>query len=283
MPRLGRGLESLLPKSFVGAGRSIVQIPVNQIHANPYQPRKEFDRNKIEELAQSIKKHGLAQPIIVREINNSFQLVAGERRLRACILAKFEVIPAIIKHITDQESAQLAIVENLDRENLNAIETATGYEKLIKEFNYTHKQLSELFGRSRSSVTNSLRLLQLPAIIKDGCLANLISEGHARCLLQCDSEEKMFFLYKQTINESLSVRELEKLCSSDNINIEKTKKEKATSPAYFESYRQKFKDKGIKATISGTSKKGKISLSFNTEAELETLYQSLQQQETLFD
>ena len=160
--RLGKGLDALIPSVIPNTELSIQQLPINEISPNPFQPRQLFNEEALKELSNSIKQHGLTQPVVVRKVNNGYELVVGERRLEACKLIHRETIPAIIKELTDKESCELALVENIDRENLSVIEIAKSLDRLIKEFAYTQETLSTLFSRSRSSIANILRLLKLP-------------------------------------------------------------------------------------------------------------------------
>ena len=270
LPRLGRGLEALIPKTFIGAGKSILQLPVKDVIANTYQPRTVFSEASIEKLAHSIKKNGLAQPIVVRESDSGYELIAGERRLRACKLAGITTIPAIIKNISDEQSLQLALVENLDREDLNAIEVAKGYQRLIDEFSYTHQDLADLFFKSRSSITNTLRLLQSPNCVVEAIMNGQISEGHARALLGVDSIDEVKQFLDETLEKSLSVRELESLISKNRVSRE-------TIPLFDEknesiiAYEERFNTLGYRASFKGSQEKGNITLKYKNADELQQI------------
>ena len=213
--RLGKGLDALIPSVIPKTQLSIEQLPINNIVPNPYQPRQIFNDESLNELANSIKQHGLTQPIVVREVGSGYELVVGERRLQACKLNKLETIPAIIKDLTDKESCELALVENIDRENLSVIEIAESLQRLIKEFNYTQETLSNLFSRSRSSIANILRLLKLPKQIKTYILDGILSEGHARTLIDFSNDETLCInLANEIIDRKLTVRQAERLTKS---------------------------------------------------------------------
>ena len=178
--RLGKGLEALIPKNLMSAVKTISEIPISEISPNPFQPRKAFDPAAIESLSDSIKQHGIQQPVVVRRVEGGVQLVAGERRWRAAQKAGLNSVPAIIRTLNDQEALQIAIIENLERQDLNAIEMALGYQNMIDTFDVSHDEIAQIFSRSRSSVTNTLRLLNLPEQIQNLIQSGALSEGHAR-------------------------------------------------------------------------------------------------------
>ncbi|MEC8677444.1 MAG: ParB/RepB/Spo0J family partition protein [Candidatus Margulisiibacteriota bacterium] len=222
--RLGKGLDALIPNVIPKTQFAIEQIPIDLIKPNPFQPRQYFDESTLNELAQSIKNHGLNQPVLVRKINNYFELIVGERRLEACKINHFLTIPAIVKNISDKESCEIALVENIDRENLSVIEVAQSLKRLIDEFNYTQETLAKLFSRSRSSIANILRLLKLPSMVQDMVLNGSLSEGHARALIEFSSdEEKCIFIANEVIDKNLSVRQTERLAKSHKKQSEKPK------------------------------------------------------------
>lgn len=220
---LGLGIKALLsnidnkveesPESVVKElSNTVAFVPVTMVEVNPFQPRKEFDEDALKELAESLKVHGLIQPITVRRLDSKhYQLISGERRLRASKIAGLEEIPAYIRIADDQEMLEMALVENIQREQLNAVEIAITYKRLIDECNLTHEKLSERVGKNRTSVTNYLRLLKLPPEIQQALKLKLISMGHARSLVGIDNILLQNALFKETIDKSLSVRALEKL------------------------------------------------------------------------
>ena len=217
---LGRGLGALLEDSSTNESTtldrqpvgSINEIQLDQIQVNPYQPRTHFDREALEELAESIKVQGIIQPITVRKLSdNEYQLISGERRFQASKLAGLEQIPAYIRTADDQQMLEMALIENIQRENLNAIEIALSYQRLLEECDLKQEQLGERVGKNRTTVNNYLRLLKLPPDIQAGIRDKQISMGHARALVNVDGIDKQLHLFKKIINEELSVRKVEQL------------------------------------------------------------------------
>jgi ParB family transcriptional regulator, chromosome partitioning protein len=204
--------------------RRVMDIPIDLIDPNPYQPRKVFSQSALEELSESIKAYGILQPITVRKINdNKYELVAGERRLRAAKLAKLPTIPAIINNMSDEYSAVLALLENLQREDLNFIEEALGYENLIKDHSFTQQQLAEKLGKNQSTIANKLRILRLPDDIKNSLVENNLTERHARALLKLPDEELMRTVLDKVIKGELTVKNTEKLIKDLLKDIENAK------------------------------------------------------------
>jgi ParB family chromosome partitioning protein len=220
---LGRGLNALIEGSYETKSEreqrlvphpvnSVGQIPVGQIEANPYQPRTHFDQEALAELADSIKMQGIIQPVTVRQMGtNSYQLISGERRLQASKLAGLETIPAYIRKADDQQMLEMALIENIQRENLNAIEIALSYQRLLSECNLRQEDLGERVGKNRSTVTNYLRLLKLPPDIQIGLRDAVIGMGHARALAGLDDAQQQLALYRRVIAEDLSVRRIEEI------------------------------------------------------------------------
>jgi ParB family transcriptional regulator, chromosome partitioning protein len=214
---LGRGLEALIPSSGTTTAPpeapqgGATELSVDEIVANPYQPRTHFDDEAIQELAASIKATGVLQPVLVRRTPGSggYQLVAGERRLRAAIITGLKKIPAIIKHVADREMMELSLVENIQRENLNPIEEAKAYQTLVKELGLTHDQVSERVGKQRVSITNSLRLLGLPAEVQEMVSRETLSAGHARALLAIDKSADQLSAARYVQSKGFSVRRTE--------------------------------------------------------------------------
>lgn len=210
---LGRGLDSLFADNSVEEiNPSVNKLRIMEIEPNHDQPRKDFDEKSLSELAESIEQHGVLQPLVVRPLaNGSYQLVAGERRWRAARIAGLTEVPVVIKELTDEEVIEIAMIENLQREDLNPLEEALGYRHMMDELNITQEQAAEKVGKSRPAVANALRLLKLPNEIQDMVKNNLISPGHARALLGFDSEDMIVQTAKMIIKEDLSVREVENL------------------------------------------------------------------------
>ncbi|NLD93345.1 MAG: ParB/RepB/Spo0J family partition protein [Fibrobacter sp.] len=210
---LGRGLSNLIPTQVESSGTNeeIHLIDINAIRTNPFQPRTDFDEDEIQGLADSISNQGLLQPVVVRQKDNYYEIISGERRTRAFKLLKKDKVPCIIKNkVTDREMLELALVENIQREELNEIEKASAYQKLLLECNYTHDELSKQVGKSRTVITNSLRLLNLPDDVQQMVRKNQISMGHARALLALQDSKQMLDLANRIISENLSVRDIEK-------------------------------------------------------------------------
>ena len=212
---LGRGLEALIPPTSATAtleGRpgGVRELPISEIGSNPFQPRKHFDDGAIRELAASIKATGVLQPVLVRSQGiNGYQLVAGERRLRAASLAGLDLIPAVIREVTDREMMELALIENIQRENLNPIEEAHAFQTLVEKVGLTHDQLSERVGKQRSSITNALRLLALPAEVQDMVSRGTLSAGHARALLGLENSGDQLAAARYIGTKGFSVRRTE--------------------------------------------------------------------------
>ena len=204
------------------------EIAIDEIRTNPYQPRKNFDAEALNDLAASIKEHGVFQPILVRKSLSGYELIAGERRLRASKLIGNKTIPAVIVEIDDKEMMEISLLENIQREDLSPIEEAQAYNKLIKKFNYTQEDLAKRIGKSRANITNMLRLLNLPKEVQEFVNTGKLSYSQARTILSLENEDEMIELAKLAIKKDLSVKQIEKLCKKDN--TVKPKKEKQTDP-----------------------------------------------------
>lgn len=276
---LGRGLEQLFSNESLYTNpleekiiestpkEDIVEIKVNELRSNPYQPRQTFDQEKLVELANSIKEYGVIEPIIVTKSIKGYEIVAGERRKKACELIGKETIPAIIKDFSDNEMMEIALLENIQRENLTAIEEAEAYSNLIKTLNITQEELASKIGKSRVYVTNILGLLRLPEGVKNDILHGLISMGHAKVLSKLDDKELVSSLSERIKNEHLSVRELESITSSDEYkrtnSIVKIK-----TPNQYGYVEDAMTDKiGNRVKI----KNNKIIIPFNSEKDLERI------------
>ncbi|GAB4133077.1 MAG: ParB/RepB/Spo0J family partition protein [Bacteroidia bacterium] len=290
---LGKGLSALLEnantditsKSRLGNDvgavvGSVSNIPVNQIEANPFQPRTHFEEEALKELSESIKQHGIIQPVTVRKMGyDKYQLISGERRFRASQLAGLEVIPAYIRVANDQSMLEMALVENIQRENLDAIEIAISYKRLIDECNLTQEQLAEKVSKQRSTVTNYLRLLKLPAEVQKGIREKMISMGHARALINVEKQSDMVDLYHRILEENLSVRQVEEL-ARDVKKIEPRVKHKNLQGNLDEKYADKLKSlsKQYKSKIqlkSNEEGQGKLIIPFANEGDLERILEAL--------
>lgn len=285
---LGRGLSALLESSEAvnfrksqEAGKPIENsdfsfISIEKIETNPFQPRTEFEQEALQELSDSIKEMGIIQPLTVRLIGpNKYQLISGERRFRASKLAGLKTVPAFIRNANDDEMLQLALVENIQRENLNAIEVAISYERLISECKFNQEELSTKVGKQRSTITNYLRLLKLPPEIQLGLKLNKISMGHARSLINITNSEKQTEIFEKIIEDDLSVRKVEELVR----NIDKPKK--VTTKASLQDKQLEIKNKlteslntkvDIKVSANG---KGSLVIAFKSDEHLKQLLNSL--------
>jgi ParB family chromosome partitioning protein len=206
---LGKGLGALIASN--GSEPRYELVPLDRINPNPLQPRKKFNDADLEELAASILEHGVVQPVVVRPVGGGYELVVGERRWRACTKAGLSAIPAIIKDASDPESLEVALIENLHRQDLNGIEEATAYQQLMEEFDMTQEELAQKVGKSRSAIANSLRLLQLPVEIQAAVVADEVSAGHARALLGMQGDVYQMALMRRIIEEGMSVRQVEEV------------------------------------------------------------------------
>lgn len=208
---LGKGIGALIPVKEIVAKNEIIYIQPGQIKPNPFQPREDFDQQHIEELAQSIKEKGVIQPLLVRRKGDDYELIAGERRLRACNLLGIKEIPIIVKDVDDRDSLEYALIENIQREGLNPIEEAHAYQHLMDKFLVTQEKISEALGKARATIANTLRLLKLPHEVQEEMKKGRISFAHGRALLEIDDENMQRRLAQEVISKGLSVRELESL------------------------------------------------------------------------
>ena len=277
--RLGKGLEQLfsneridfdnLEKTIIDEAKKsdIVEIRLDEIRSNPYQPRKTFDEESLKELAESIKEHGVVQPVIVKKSIKGYELVAGERRTKASKIAGKTTIPAIIRDFNDEEMMEIALIENIQRENLNPIEEALAYENIIKSTGMTQEKIAQKFGKSRSYVTNMLGLLNLPVETKKLVEKGDISASHARVLSKMDDEKKINEIAKKVVNDKINVREIEELVKQ--VNIAPTKR---IVPNTYKIYEDVLRDKvGTKVKVSNK----KIEIPFDSQKDLERILEIL--------
>ncbi len=278
---LGRGLDSILEReSYEGndylATNNISDIPVAQIETNPYQPRNEFEETALQELAASIKEHGLIQPVTVRKTDTGkYQLISGGRRLKASQMLNLETIPAYIRSANDEEMLEMALVENIHRRNLNPMEIAFSYQRLIDECSLTQEEVSKKVSMDRSTISNFLRLLKLPEIVQCALKEGKISMGHAKCLLSTDDETKMVDLLRTILEKNLSVRETEHLVSNNKSkNTKKSTKSPQVLPVRMANFRQNFEEKtGLSPKIQlGKNGKGVITIPFNSKNNLDEFF-----------
>ena len=247
------------------------EILLSQIRANQYQPRTSFDQKKLEELAESIKKHGVIQPVLVRKDGKGFELVAGERRFRAAKLAKLKKIPVVVSNISDVQSLEIAILENIQREDLNPLEVAKGYQRLKDEFGYTQEAVAKSVGKPRSSVANSIRLLTLSPKIQDEIDKGVISEGHAKVLLSVDGV-KAEQLLMRIISENLSVRDLEKQITESSPQTSKKEKKSRDELNLESALSSRI---GSKVTIEDKDGKGKMVIKYYSYEELDGIIEKI--------
>lgn len=268
---LGRGLDALIDTSTINTdgGSSIGEIALEQIAVNPDQPRKQIDEEALNELCASIRTHGVICPITLRKMGEEqYMIIAGERRFRAAKLAGLTTIPAYIRTANDENSMEWALIENIQREDLNAIEVALAYQKLLEQYNYTQEVMAERIGKNRSTVTNYLRLLKLPAEIQMGLKEHKIEMGHARAILALDDPEKELELYKKVLKNRLSVRQVE-----DFVNKTRSeKKPQSTRNSYSEKEQSIGKRIGCKVKISNN----KISFSCKSAEQLAKLIDGIE-------
>ncbi len=295
---LGRGLNALLsdskstpedkldvdinsPKKETVEPKGIAEIAINEIEVNPYQPRTHFDQEALQELAESIKVHGIIQPITVRKLaSKQYQLISGERRYQASKLAGLEKLPAYIREADDQQMLEMALIENIQRENLNAIEVALSYQRLLTECNLKQEELGTRVGKNRATVTNYLRLLKLPPDIQIAVRDNKISMGHARALINVESADRQLFLFSKIIRQDLSVRDVEKLVRelSNKSNTHETETV-ASPPREITQLQSKLSSHfGTRIVVKSDGKKGEIKIPFLSVEDLNRILDILKMQ-----
>lgn len=254
---------------------SVKYIKIHDIMPNVNQPRKTFNEEKIEELAASIKEHGIIQPIVVRKHNKGYEIVAGERRWRAAMKAELNQVPCLIRELDDEQNMLIAIIENMQREDLNPIEEAEGLRQMTDTFGMTQEQVSKSVGKSRPYITNSMRLLKLPEYVKDSIADGRLSAGHGRTLITLKNEEERKSLWERILNEGLSVREAEKLASQEEKPKKRKPAGKKKDPNVARVEEELKSVLGTKVTINKTGNKGKIEIEFYSKDELERLLELL--------
>ena len=281
---LGKGLDAIFMENESESKNSTVTLKISEIEPNRDQPRKDFDESALAELAHSISQHGVLQPLLVRPlIGGGYQIVAGERRYRACRMAGVTEVPVVIRELSDSETMELALIENLQRENLTPIEEAKGFGVLVDEYGMSQEEVSQVVGRSRSAVANSLRLLNLPKEVSDMVERGEISAGHGRTLLALGSEEEMINAAKQIYEKELSVRQTEKLVKAINAEKDKAQKEDkqeriSLKPSYFSEVELALTEYlGKKVTVTGSKNKegGVLQIEFYSQDELKELANKL--------
>ncbi|SIS92015.1 MULTISPECIES: ParB/RepB/Spo0J family partition protein [Salimicrobium] len=268
---LGRGLNAFFSEEEASRDEQIKEVSLNKCRPNPYQPRKEFEEEAIEELKTSIEEHGILQPIIVRKSIRGYEIVVGERRFRAAKMAGLEKIPAVVREMTDQQMMELALLENLQREDLTALEEGAAYRNLMEELGVTQQELSERLGKSRSHIANLVRLLSLPPEITQKVNEGLLTMGHARALLSLEDDSKLLSVAVRIENEGLNVRQTEQLVSRLNQPAVKSKA-KETKDIFIQEREDVLKQRlGTGVKIKKGKKKGKIEIEFASDEDLERL------------
>ena len=271
---LGKGLGALIPQGsvFVG-GRTIVNVEIGNVVPNPRQPRTRFAKDSLQELADSIKAQGILEPILTRMRDGKYELVAGERRLRAAKLAGIAVIPAIVKDFTDEQSLEISLIENLQREDLNPMDEAEGYARLASEFGLTQENIAKRVGKERSTVTNMIRLLSLPKPIKESLRKGEITVGHARPLLGLEDTDKQIQFWREIIKGNLNVRDAEILVSGkeDKPKVKKGGRKRAfTQNTELNSLIEQLTEHlATKVKIFGTPERGRIEIEYYSKEDLE--------------
>lgn len=287
---IGNGLQSLIPpkksspprnipipqrdeeqRDEENKAKNILELEIEKIKANPHQPRKSLDKIRLQELADSIKEHGILQPLVVTRVGDEeYQIIAGERRLEAAKIVGLSRVPVVIRDSSEQEKLELALVENLQRDNLNPVEKAYAFKKLIDEFNFIQQNVAKRIGKSRESVANTLRLLGLPAEIQRAILENKITEGHGRAILTLPDIEKQLLLLKEIIKGKLSVRQTEALARKITTGLSKKMKIKRRKDSHLVELEDKLSNVlGTRVTLTRKGKKGKITIEFFSQEELD--------------
>lgn len=288
---LGKGLDSLIPDNRGSRSTTELEVPsksesesevtskeqtlkINMVEPNREQPRKKFEEDGLLELADSIKQYGILQPLLVKRKKDYYEIIAGERRWRAAKIAGIKEVPVIIKEYSDQEIVEIGLIENIQRENLNPIEEAMAYKRLLEEFNLRQDEVAERVSKSRTAVTNSMRLLKLNEKVQQMIIDDMISMGHARALLAVDNKEQQYILANKIFDEKLSVRETEKLIKDIKNPKKPNKKKEADNPFVYKDIEEKMKEvMGTKVNISSKGNgKGRIEIEYYSDKELERMF-----------
>lgn len=266
---LGKGLESIIPISNIKDRSYVMEIDVDQLTPNLYQPRQDFDQEKLDELKESIKAHGIIQPIIVRESPQGYEIVAGERRFKAARELGIKKIPVIIKQFNNLKTFEVSLVENLQRDDLNPIEQAFAFKRLVDEFSLTHQELAEITGKSRTFISNTIRLLNLDEWVRERVASGKISFGHAKVLLSLDDKQMQQKFGQKIIEHNLSVRDLELIVEQWEKRKEKDSLTKKQNIQYFPELEKKLIAKfGTKVNIKFNGKRGKLVIEFYSNEDL---------------
>lgn len=275
MSGLGKGLGALMQENSIDDGIRTNTLPISEIVPNREQPRKTFDEAALAELAQSIEQHGILQPLLVRPLpSGNYQLVAGERRWRAAMMCKLTEVPVVIKELTDNEAMELAIIENLQREDLNPIEEAEGLQALADKCGYTQEEIANAVGKSRPAIANSLRLLRLPEEVREMTKDGTISAGHARALLAFDSPALILEVAEQIVSRKLTVRDVEKMAKSPRKSAGRTR-ERRRDAFYNEVELSLAETLGRKVKVVNSGKGGTLQIEFYSQEDLKNIANAL--------
>jgi len=281
---LGKGLSALIPEKIEdvlkgGAGAGIVNLKTAEIQYNTAQPRLHYTPEALEELKASIKDKGILQPILVRPKDAGYEVVAGERRLRAAKALEIEDVPVVVKDVSDEEALVLALIENIQREELNVIEEAKAFKRLVDDFQLTQEQVADAVGKERSTVTNILRLLRLPDAIQDAVSQNLISMGHARTLLSIENEQRQYQVFLEIMEKGVSVRQAEQMTKEAVPHDKKTKKGKKEKDHEVLHLEEELRGiLGTKVSIEAKKKRGKIVIEYYSLDDLDRILEILRKQ-----
>ncbi|CAH2215349.1 ParB/RepB/Spo0J family partition protein [Tepidibacter aestuarii] len=274
--RLGKGLSALIPNNkTVSSDKEIVNLQINEIYPNKEQPRKIFDQEKLSVLSESIKNYGILQPIVVKKEEDGYMIIAGERRFRAAKIAKLREMPAVVKDLPIKDIMEIALIENLQREDLNAIEEAIAYRSLIENYKVTQEEISEAVGKSRPHITNTLRLLNLDDRVIKLIEEGEITPGHGKALLRIENKNIQYEIALRIIKERLSVREVENL-SKSMTDKKQEKSKKVSKDPFIVNIEDKLRDVfGTKVNILKGKKKGKIEIEYYSDEELEGILEQI--------
>ena len=285
MSTLGKGLGSLIPNkknlnnlkinidNNLDKNNQIIYVSINKINSNPYQPRSIFDKDKLDELADSIKKHGILQPIVVSKNKDLYELIAGERRLKAVKLLNFKEIPVIIREVSDRDKLELSIIENIQRQNLNPVEEGKSYQRLIEEFGLTQEEIAQQVGRGISLISSSIRILKLPIVIQEALVARQLTLSHAKIILSYPTKLEQIKIFKKILKNDLSIRQLKNISGQE---IEKINERKVKDPIITSWEDKLTKALGAKVKINKKRERGDIKISFFSNEELKNILDKLQ-------
>jgi len=287
MPALGKGLGSLIPnKTKKDADQAnywgeegtvdkkrIIEVSLDEVFSNPWQPRTHFDRDKLEELAESIKQHGILQPLVVTKESKGYQLIAGERRFKAAQILGLDKVPVIVKEVSDRDKLELSIIENIQRSDLNPMETARAYQRLMEEFGLTYDEVAEQVGKSPSTVNNFLRILKLPIVIQEAVEAGKLTFTHAKQILSYQTKTEQIKIFKKIIKENIKSQDLAEMAKR---NAMKVKNQQPRDPVLASWEDKLTKSLGAKTTIQKRGERGHITIKFFSHAELKNILDKLE-------